>query len=135
MGTSVGRSCPPAPAPDLKGSRQMADSVGEAMSAVEAYCESRVPEDLRDQMRIECARRGKSITIVERRPPWNPDFGAEWSSVKVAQLRYEESAGAWTLHCSDSNGRWHRFDLAAQTKAVEPLLGMIEADPTGIFWG
>jgi len=58
MGTSVGRSCPPVPAPDLKGSRQMADSVGEAMSAVEAYCESRVPEDLRDEIRIECARRG-----------------------------------------------------------------------------
>jgi len=78
---------------------------------------------------------GESITIVERRPPWNPDFGSEWSSVKVAQLRYEEPAGAWTLHCSDSDGRWHRFDLAAPTKTVEPLLGMIEADPTGIFWG
>ena len=71
----------------------MADTVGQAMSAVEAYCESRVPEDLRDEMRIECTRRGKSITIVERRPPWNPDFGSEWSSVKVAQLRYEEPAG------------------------------------------
>jgi len=68
-------------------------------------------------------------------PPWNPDFGSEWSSVKVAQLRYEEAAGAWTLYCSDSNGRWHRFDQAAPTKTVEPLLGMIEADPTGILWG
>jgi Protein of unknown function (DUF3024) len=113
----------------------MADRVGEAMSAVEAYCESRVPEDLRDEMRIECARGGKSITILEARPPWNPDFSSEWSSVKVAQLRYEEKAGTWTLYCSDRNGRWHRFDLAAPTKTVEPLLGMIEADPTGIFWG
>ena len=43
----------------------MADTVGQAMSAVEAYCESRVPEDLRDEMRIECTRRRKSITIDE----------------------------------------------------------------------
>lgn len=113
----------------------MADTIDEAMSAVEAYCESRVPEDMRDEMRIECARRGKSLTIVERRPPWNPDFGSEWSSVKVVQLRYEDSVGAWTLYCSDSNGRWHRFEQAAATKTVEPLLGVIEADPTGIFWG
>jgi Protein of unknown function (DUF3024) len=109
--------------------------MSEAMSAVEAYCESRVPEDLRDELRIESSRRGKAITIVERRPPWNPEFGPEWSSLKVAQPRFDEPAGAWTLHCSDSNGRWHRFEQAAATQKVEPLLGMIEADPTGIFWG
>jgi len=45
----------------------MTDAVDLAMSAVESYCASRVPEDLRDEIRIECARRGKSITIVERR--------------------------------------------------------------------
>lgn len=113
----------------------MGDTVGEAMSAVEAYCESRVPEDLRDEIRIECSRRGKAITIVEWQPPWNPDFGSEWSSGKVAQLRFDESAEAWSLYRSDSNGRWHRFGEAAPTKTVKPLLGMIEADPTGIFWG
>ncbi len=121
--------------PYLKRSPPVAERMADAMRAVEAYCESRVPEDLLDEMRIECTRRGNSITIVERRPPWNPDFGSEWSSVKVAQVRYEEQTGAWALYCSDSNGRWHRFDQAAPTKTVEPLLGMIEADPTGIFWG
>jgi Protein of unknown function (DUF3024) len=38
------------------------------------------------------------------------------------------------LYCSDSSGRWHRFDQASPTKSVKPLLGMIEADPPGIFW-
>lgn len=135
MGASLDRAFPFMTAPDLKRSLPMPEPMEDAMHAVEAYCESRVPEEMRDEMRIECARRGKSITIVERRPPWNPDYGAEWSSVKVAQLRYDESARAWTLYCSDSNGRWHRFNDAAPTKSVKPLLGMIEADPTGIFWG
>jgi hypothetical protein len=43
-----------------------------ALAAVEAYCESRVPESARDQLRIECARRGKSIAIVECRPALEP---------------------------------------------------------------
>jgi hypothetical protein len=65
------------------------DVVDEAMRQVEAYCESGVPEDLRADLRIECTRRGRSITIAERRPPWNPDLTSEWSAVKVAQLRYD----------------------------------------------
>jgi len=113
----------------------MANVVDEAMRAVDAYCDSRVPEDLREEIRIECTRRGKSITVVERRPPWNPDFGSEWSTTKVAQVRYDEPAATWTLYCPDSNGRWHVFDEVRPSPTVEPLLAVIEADPTGIFWG
>ncbi|MEK6252033.1 MAG: DUF3024 domain-containing protein [Actinomycetota bacterium] len=107
----------------------------EATRTVEAFCSSRVPEGLRDEIRIECTRRGKSITIVERRPPWNPDFGPEWSETKVAQLRLDDSAGTWSLYCPDSNGRWHDYDRVGPSQTVEPLLAEVEADPTGIFWG
>src|SRR6266508_6155243 len=103
----------------------------DAMRAIEGFCDSRVPEDMRDQMRIECSRRGKSITILEQRPPWNPDFGSEWSSTKVAQLRYDDSVGTWTLYCPDSNGKWHHYDTMRPSQEVEPLLAEIEADPTG----
>ena len=113
----------------------MAEAVDDAMRAGKTYCESRVPKDLRDELRIECTRRGKSITIVERRPPWKPDLDSEWRETKVAQLRYEDSAGTWSLHCSDSGGRWHVFDDARPSRTVGPLLAVVEADPTGIFWG
>ncbi len=107
----------------------------ETMRAVEAFCDSRVPEDLRDEIRIECTRRGKAITIVERRPPWNPDFTSDWSTTKVAQLRHDDSAGTWSLYCPDSNGRWHYYDRVHASRTIEPLLAEIKADPTGIFWG
>jgi hypothetical protein len=113
----------------------MANVVNEVMRAVEVYCESRVPEDLREEIRIECTRRGNSITIVERRPPWNPDFGSEWSTTKVAQLRHDDTGKTWALYCPDSNGRWHHYDRVRPNPTVEPLLAEIEADPTGIFWG
>ena len=105
------------------------------MRSVKDFCDSRVPEDMRDQMRIECSRRGKAITIVELRPPWNPDLATEWSSTKFAQLRYDESVGTWTLHCPYSTGKWHHYDMLRPSQEVESLLAEIEADPTGIFWG
>jgi hypothetical protein len=60
-----------------------------ALSAVEVFCESNVLEEMRDELRLECSRRGNSITVVEGRPPWNPELiGTEWTSMNVAQLRY-----------------------------------------------
>ena len=105
----------------------------EAVAQVERYCQSRVPEEMRSQVRIECGARGKTITIVERRPPWREDFGQEWSSTKVAQLRYD--GGMWTLYSPDSSGRWRLYDDAPPAPDVAPLLAAIDEDRTGIFWG
>jgi hypothetical protein len=66
-------------------------------------------------------------------PPWRDDIGAEWSSTKVAQLRYD--GANWALYCSDSSGRWWRYDEAAPARDVAPLLAAIDEDVTGIFWG
>jgi hypothetical protein len=65
----------------------------EAIAQVERYCQSRVPDEMCSQVRVEHGVRGKAITIVERRPPWHEDFAAEWSSTKVAQLRYDGGTG------------------------------------------
>jgi proteic killer suppression protein len=47
-----------------------------------------MPEQHRDEVRLEGARRGNTITILERRAPWNRDLiGPDWTSVEVAQLR------------------------------------------------
>jgi hypothetical protein len=105
-----------------------------ALSAVEVFCESRVPQELRDKVRLECSRRGNSITIVERRPPWNPELiGTEWTSMKVAQLRYGPPSERWSLYCCDRNARWWPYDGVGPTRTVDPLLIEIDADPTGIF--
>jgi hypothetical protein len=104
-----------------------------AETQVARYCEAGVPEHMRSDVRIEHGVRGNAITIVERRPPWREDFGPEWSSTKVAQLRYDD--GLWTLYCADSSGRWWRYDEAAPARDVAPLLAAIDEDGTGIFWG
>lgn len=107
-----------------------------AVAAVEAFCKSRIPEGLGDEIRLEVSRRGRSITIHERRPPWDPErIGPEWTSSPVAQLRSEASSGSWSLYCPDRNGRWWLYDGIGPAATVEPLLGEIDRDPSGIFWG
>jgi Protein of unknown function (DUF3024) len=106
------------------------------LAAAELFCEARVPPDLRDQVRLECSRRGNSITIAERRPPWNPELmGTEWTRVQVAQLRFDPSSERWSLYCRDSSERWWLYDDVGPSASVDPLLAEVDADPTGIFWG
>jgi hypothetical protein len=96
---------------------------------VAAFCQQRSTDDYR----IEHAVRGSSITIVERRPPWNPDVGTEWSTVKVAQLRYDDMNRRWRPMSAGSDHRWHLYDVAGSASAVVPLLDAFEHDRTGIF--
>jgi hypothetical protein len=104
-----------------------------AVAEVERYGEERVPAEARSEIRIEYSVRGSAITIVERRPPWSELVGPEWSTTRVAQLRYDK--GLWTLYCSDSNDRWWIYDDADPAREVGPLLAAIDEDVTGIFWG
>lgn len=59
-----------------------------ALSAVEVFCDSRVPPELRDEIRLESALRGNSITILEHRPPL--EAGADGQRV----IEYEDGATA-----------------------------------------
>ncbi len=43
------------------------------------YCASRVPEQYRHEIRVECDITPRHVTICECRPPWREDFGPEWT--------------------------------------------------------
>lgn len=114
----------------------MSDPRENAVAAVEVFCETRVPEKHLDEVRLECSRRDNSITLVERRAPWNPErAGAEWTSSEIAQLRFDSSSGQWSLFCRDRNERWWLYDNIGPSSRVDALLAEINSDPTGIFWG
>jgi hypothetical protein len=106
-----------------------------ALPVVEVFCEERVPSHVRDEVGLQCSRRGNSITISERRPPWRVDLGPEWTEFKVAQLRYDPSGRTWSLYCRDRKERWFLYDGLEPAKTVVPLLTEIDEDPTGIVWG
>jgi hypothetical protein len=106
-----------------------------AARQVERFCEERLPEDARAQMRLEVAVKGARITIVERRAPWNEELGGNWTTQAIAELRYDASTATWSLYWPRHTGRWHRYEDLDAASDVRPLLAEIDADPDGVFWG
>ena len=97
------------------------------------WCDERVPEQARHELRLEVKRRGRTLTVLERRPPW-PTGQGEWTSMSIAQFRLDE-VGGWTLWWADRNNRWHEYDDAPRGLGFEDLLREVEQDPTAVFWG
>lgn len=104
-----------------------------ASERLAGWCGARVPERVRHQVRLEVRRRGRTLTIVERRPPW-PTGSGEWTSMPVAQFRLDPT-GQWTLWWADRNNRWHEYDDVRAGAGFEELLTEVGQDPTAVFWG
>lgn len=96
---------------------------------------SDLPEHAQGLIRYELDVTDRTVTVLECRPPWRPDFGPEWTRFPVARLRYTKTRGEWSLYWRDRNLKFHHYDLAPPTPHVEDLIAEIERDPTSIFWG
>lgn len=102
---------------------------------VRDYCQSRVPDHVLDQLRVEMDTERLALTILECRPPWREDLGPAWTRHPVARLRYTMKTRLWTLYSRDRHGTWHRYPFVPAARTVVPLLEEVERDPTCIFWG
>ncbi len=105
------------------------------MVRVQRWCQRRVPEQVRDEVRVEVDVAERHLTIVECRPPWRAGMGSEWTRFPIARLRYAKTAGVWSLFWRDRNLRFHAYDLVSATANIEELLAEVDRDPTAIFWG
>ncbi len=103
-------------------------------SVLSTYCDDKIPGHVKDKIRLEFSFRGNNVTLVERRPHFL-DPKAEWTSSKVAQFRFNPDKVKWKLFCSDRNGKWHAYLGPGRYNNLERLIGEVEDDPTGIFWG
>jgi hypothetical protein len=107
----------------------------EHRAIVRRWCAQRVPESQRDSMQISYSERAGRITISCRRAPVFPELATEWSTAPIAQLRHDAADDRWVLLWPDSGGRWHRYPDETKAVSPAPLLDIVDADPTGIFWG
>lgn len=104
------------------------------VARVRRWCDARVPERARHQVRVECDVALRHLTIVERRAPWCDD-GSEWTTLPIARLRYAAVDRTWTLFSRDRNLRFHVYDLIKPSRNVDDILAEIDRDPINIFWG
>jgi Protein of unknown function (DUF3024) len=105
------------------------------VARVQRWCWNKVPEHVRDEVRVEVDIAGRHLTIVECRPPWRSDRGTEWSRFPIARLRYTKATGVWSLYWRDGNLRFHAYDLLSPTASIEELLAEVDRDPKAILWG
>ena len=105
------------------------------VARIRALCDQRVPDDARDEVRIEVEEDRQAVTILECRPPWRGDYGPEWTRSPIARLRYVSSTRLWTLYYRRHTGRWERYPLLGSTPRLDEMLTEIDQDPICIFWG
>ena len=106
-----------------------------ALDEIQRWVDRRVSEHARDQVRLEVDVTDRTVTILECRPPWRPEYGPGWSRFPIARLRYTKSHNRWSLYWRDRNLKFHEYDLADPTPDIRELLHEIDRDPTSIFWG
>jgi hypothetical protein len=94
-----------------------------------------IPPDAKDQLRIELELGRGAVTIVECRPPWNPESSSEWTRQPVARLRFTRLGSVWSLYWPDRNSKFHLYDRVPPTAKIDRFLAEIKDDPTCIFWG
>ena len=100
---------------------------------LETYCEQRVPQHVRNKVRLGFRFRGNTVTLYEERVDFiDPE---RWIEIVVAQFRFDLKSREWTLYWPDRNSKWHVYYDVDSTKEFDSLLKEVSEDPTGIFWG
>ena len=105
------------------------------VARVQRWCRARVPEHVRNEVRVEADVAERHLTIVECRPPWRADVGPEWTRLPIARLRYTQGTRLWSLYWRDRNLEFHEYNRVPASASVEELLAEVDRDPTAIFWG
>ena len=102
-------------------------------TVLRAFCERRVPPEVRDKVRLTYDFRGNAVTLYEDRPQWTDP--SQWGHLAIAQFRFDTANGQWTLYCADRNAKWCEYLDADPASRFESLLEEVDKDPTGIFFG
>lgn len=105
-----------------------------SVAKVERFCDRKIPAHARDQLLWEVTKRGRSITIYERRRPWPgaPDPNGPWTKREIAQFR-SDAGGVWTLYWADRHGQWLAVPDARPAADIDELIRIVEENRTGAF--
>jgi len=103
----------------------------DAENKIKVFCENRIPEEVKDKIKMKYEIKGEKITIFEERPRWTDE--GPWTKMPIAQIRYSEEKKDWTLYCIDRNEKRHKYSGINPRKRIEEIIKEIDSDPTGVF--
>lgn len=103
-----------------------------ADEALAGFCRGAVPR-LPGRMRLVHQWEGSRVTLLEQRP--HTQEPGVWGESPVAQFRFHEGRGAWTLHWRDRHDHWRPCEEPGEVRNIQRLLAEVGQDPEGVFWG
>jgi len=104
-------------------------------ATIRRFCRDLIPPEAKEELRIEMTVRADAVTIWERRPPTSPNPASDWTSTRVAQLRYDRRAKGWTIYWPRGKTVWHLYDERCLPRSLDDALTAIGDDPLGVFFG
>jgi hypothetical protein len=100
---------------------------------VKAYCDSKYPANIRDQLYLDYEIKDQSIILFTVRPRWNNPL--ETVKGMIAKATYVKSKKVWKLYWQRADLKWHGYPPKPEVKSVEEFLRVVEADDHGCFYG
>ena len=100
---------------------------------VGGFCERRVPEHVKDKIRLGYAIGNHEVIIVEARP-WR-DESSEWIEMEIAKLRYVRKRDEWQLYWKRASGKWWPYEPHSDSRTLEAMIKEIDLDSDGCFFG
>ncbi len=97
------------------------------------YCEARIPQEVRDRVRLGFRITGHAVELFESRPAFRAPH--EWRDHGIAKFRYVASRKVCRLYCQFRDVTWHEYEPRPEAGSLDELLAEVDRDPTGIFWG
>ncbi len=100
---------------------------------VRDFCERRVPQEVRDQVRLLYTVEGQNVIICESRPNWRDP--SKWQEADVAKLRYVAVSDEWKLYWKRASGKWWPYKTRTRSTTLSAMLTEIDGDEYGCFFG
>lgn len=100
---------------------------------VGGFCSRRVPDHLKDKVRLEYDIDNQNVIIYEVRPYWRDP--KKHTRAPIAKLTYVKSRNIWKLYWKRASGKWERYEPKESDKVLSVLIQEIDKDPHGCFFG
>jgi len=100
---------------------------------VGTFCENRVPERARNQVRNGFRIEGQNIFIFESRPRW--DDPSQWMDLDFAKITYVKSRGIMKLYWKRASGKWNLYEPHGESRELTDFINTIDEDRFGCFFG
>ena len=100
---------------------------------VGGFCDTQIPDHLRNQIKIFYEVRGYEVKIIETRPHYMRKH--EWTEHPIARMKYDLDTIRWQLYWRRASGKWMKYPDFEPTNRLQSLIDEIRDDRFGVFWG